>query len=45
MLYNKARAFNEFTKAVDRMIAGEYLDTELEGKNISKENSMEINRC
>ena len=34
---NKARAFNEFTKAVDRMIAGEYLDTELEGKNISKE--------
>lgn len=34
---NKARAFNEFTKAVDRMIAGEYLDTELEGKNIPKE--------
>lgn len=33
---NKVRAFNEFTKAVDRMIAGEYLDTELEGKNISK---------
>lgn len=34
---NKIRAFNEFTKAVDRMIAGEYLDTELEGKEISKE--------
>lgn len=33
---NKIRAFNEFTKAVDRMIAGEYLDTELEGKEISK---------
>lgn len=35
--HNRARAFNEFTKAVDRMIAGEYLDTELEGKQISKE--------
>ena len=35
--HNKARAFNEFTKAVNRMIVGEYLDTELEGKNISKE--------
>ena len=35
--HNKARAFNEFAKAVDRMISGEYLDTELEGKNISKE--------
>ena len=34
---NKVRAFNEFTKAVDRMIAGEYLDTELEGHKISKE--------
>ena len=34
---NKIRAFNEFTKAVDRMIAGEYLDTELEGKQISEE--------
>lgn len=34
---NKVRAFNEFTKAVDRMIVGEYLDTELEGKKISKE--------
>ena len=35
--HSKVRAFNEFTKAVDRMIAGEYLDTELEGKQISKE--------
>lgn len=34
---NKVRIFNEFTKAVDRMIAGEYIDTELEGKQISKE--------
>lgn len=34
---NKVRAFNEFTKAVDRMIAGEYLDTELEGQKISKD--------
>ena len=34
---NKAKAFNEFTKAVDRMIAGEYLDTELEGQKISKD--------
>ena len=33
----KVRAFNEFSKAVDRMIVGEYLDTELEGKQISKE--------
>ena len=32
-----ARAFNEFSIAVDRMIAGEYLDTELENKQISKE--------
>lgn len=35
--HGRAKAFNEFTKAVDRMIAGEYLDTELEGKEISKE--------
>ena len=32
---NKIEAFNEFTHAVDRMIIGEYLDTELEGKDIS----------
>lgn len=36
-LKNKSRAFNEFSIAVDRMIAGEYLDTELENKEISKE--------
>lgn len=35
--HSRVRAFNEFAKAVDRMIAGEYLDTELEGKQISKE--------
>lgn len=34
---NKIRAFNEFSKSIDRMIAGEYLDTELEGKEISEE--------
>ena len=36
-LKNKAKAYNEFSIAVDRMIAGEYLDTELENKKISKE--------
>ena len=36
-LKRKARAFNELTLAVDRMVAGEYLDTELENKQISKE--------
>lgn len=36
-LKNKAKAFNEFSIAVDRMIAGEYLDTELENQKISKE--------
>ena len=35
--YSKVKAFNEFTKAVDRMIVGEYLDTELEGQQILKE--------
>lgn len=34
---SRVRAFNEFSKAVDRMITGEYLDTELEGYKISKE--------
>lgn len=34
---NKGKAFSEFTVAVDRMIAGEYLDTELENKKISQE--------
>lgn len=36
-LKNKIIAFNEFTKAVDSMIVGEYLDTELEKHEISKE--------
>ena len=36
-LQNKLRVFNEFSKAVERMICGEYLDTELEGQNISTE--------
>lgn len=33
----KARVLNEFTKEVNRMIAGEYVDTECEGKKISQE--------
>ena len=33
----KLEVFNEFTKAVDRMIAGEYVDTEYEGKEILPE--------
>ena len=36
-LPKKIRVFEEFSKAVDRMIAGEYVDTEFEGKEISKE--------
>lgn len=36
-LSNKIKVFNEFSQAIDRMIAGEYVDTELEGKQISKE--------
>lgn len=36
-LKNKIQVFNEFTLAVDRMIAGEYVDTEYEGKQISNE--------
>ena len=31
----KIKVFNEFTIAIDRMIAGEYVDTEFEGKDIS----------
>ena len=31
----KLQVFNEFTNAVDRMIAGEYVDTEYEGKDIT----------
>lgn len=33
----KIKAFEEFARAVDRMIAGEYIDTEYEGKQISHE--------
>ena len=36
-LERKIRAFSEFTHSVDRMIAGEYVDTEYEGKQISHE--------
>ena len=36
-LVKKLQIFNEFTLAVDRMIAGEYVDTEYEGKEISTE--------
>ena len=36
-LQKKLTVFNEFTVAVDRMIAGEYVDTEFEGKPISSE--------
>lgn len=34
-LDNKIRVFNEFSIAIDRMIAGEYVDTEFEGKQIT----------
>ena len=34
-LKRKIQVFNEFSNAVDRMIAGEYVDTEYEGKQIS----------
>lgn len=33
----KLQVFNEFSIAIDKMIAGEYIDTEFEGKNISIE--------
>lgn len=36
-LNKKLVVFNEFSKAVDRMIVGEYVDTEFEGKSISEE--------
>ena len=36
-LQDKIKIFNEFTLAVDRMIAGEYVDTEYEGKPISED--------
>ena len=34
-LEKKLKVFSEFSMAVDRMIAGEYIDTEVEGKEIS----------
>ena len=37
ILSKKLQVFNEFSKSVDRMIAGEYIDTEYEGKPISSE--------
>ena len=36
-LIQKIKIFTEFSQAVDRMIAGEYVDTEYEGKKISEE--------
>ena len=36
-LQSKIIVFNEFANAVDRMIAGEYVDTEFEGKPISSD--------
>ena len=36
-LESKLKVFNEFSLAVDRMIAGEYIDTEYEGKQITDE--------
>lgn len=36
-LSNKLKVLDEFSTAVDRMIAGEYVDTEYEGKQITDE--------
>ena len=36
-LSKKIKVFQEFSNAVDRMIAGEFVDTEFEGKSISEE--------
>ena len=36
-LSKKLQVFNEFAESVDRMIVGEYVDTEFEGKPISSE--------
>lgn len=36
-LPKKLKVLEEFTKAIEQMIVGEYLDTELEGKQITKE--------
>ena len=35
-IISKLKVLKEYTIAVDRMLAGEYLDTEAEGKNISE---------
>ncbi len=43
-LERKIKVFNEFSFAVDRMIAGEYVDTEYEGKQITKEDLEYIHR-
>lgn len=37
LLENKLQVFYEFSTAVDRMIAGEFVDTEFEGKQVSNE--------
>lgn len=36
-MLSKLQVFQEFAQSVDRMIAGEYVDTEYEGKKISNE--------
>lgn len=36
-LFQKIKIFHEFSEAVDRMIVGEFVDTEVEGKQISEE--------
>lgn len=36
-LLNKAQILQEFAEAIDRMIAGEYIDTEWEGRKITAE--------
>ena len=36
-ILQKIKILKEFSKAIDKMIAGEYLDTELEGKQITQE--------
>lgn len=43
-LQEKLDLFSEFTLAVDRMIAGEYVDTEYEGKEISGEDLKYIHK-
>ena len=43
-LERKIKVFNEFSLAVDRMIAGEYVDTEYEGKEITREDLEYIHR-